>query len=153
MYSSSTQKSHTRWTNFHPSSAPPPHIGVHSTCCGQSSVLEELKEGKKHQVVTEGYKSRHICVHVRQNAFWTLSLNVSNITKDTKSEHRNPWKSMTVIPLLLWRLKTFRKNSWLHFTILILHAKSKDLENEIPVSNGHQDTKGTPNPEAASIPT
>lgn len=96
IYFWSAQTSHTRQTNFHPSSALPPHLRVHTTSCGQTSVLEELKEAKKHQVVTEADKSTHICVHVYQNAFWTfwvwmfqVSLKILNQSTET---HGNQWQ-------------------------------------------------------------
>lgn len=105
LYFPSTQTSHTRQTHFHPSSAPPPPH-VQSTSCGQMSVLEELKEAKRHQVATEDDKSTHICAQVYQDASWTFWVWMSqSVIKNTKSEHRNPWKSMTAIPLLLWRLR------------------------------------------------
>lgn len=147
MHSSSTQKSHTRQTNFHPSSAPPPHVSGHSTSCAQISVLEELREAKWHQIAIEGDKSTHICIYVYQNAFWTfwmfqVSLKMLNQSTET---HENQWQSY--LYYFEDRLSGKPANYILQCSLFVLN---KDLENLIPVSNGHHDALGTPNPKAAS---
>lgn len=53
-------------------------------------------------------------------------LNVSSVIKNTKSEHKNPWKSMTAISLLLWRLRLSGKtaNYILQSSLFVLNPRT-----------------------------
>lgn len=57
-------------------------------------------------------------------------LNVSNVIKNTKSEHRNPCKSMTVISLLLWRLWLSGKtaNYILQSSLFVLNPRTRKIK-------------------------